>query len=132
MRESRFVRWYLPPIVWGSLLLVLTSMPKLSPPSLGVRLQDKIYHFAFYAVLGFLWVRAAAEGKKARVSLALRSSLLFASLFAALDELHQLLIPGRFADFADFIANVAGLFAGIFLFKTLFNRKLSKENSFIE
>lgn len=125
MRESRFVRWYLPTVVWGSLLLILTSLPKLTPPSLGVKMQDKIYHFGFYAVLGFLWVRAATEGKKARFSFALWSSLLFASLFAALDELHQLLIPGRFADFADFIANVAGLFAGIFLFKTLFNKRLS-------
>ncbi len=125
MRESRFVRWYLPPVVWGSLLLILTSLPKLTPPSLGVQLQDKIYHFAFYAVLGFLWVRAATEGKKARFCFALRSSLLFASLFAALDELHQLLIPGRFADFADFIANVVGLIAGVFVFKILFNKRLS-------
>ncbi|OPZ72070.1 MAG: VanZ like family protein [bacterium ADurb.Bin478] len=125
MRESRFVRWYLPTVVWGSLLLILTSLPKLTPPSLGVKLQDKIYHFVFYAVLGFLWVRAATEGNRARLSCALWSSLLYASLFAALDELHQLLIPGRFADFADFIANVLGLCAGIFLFKILFNRKLS-------
>ena len=125
MRKSRFVRWYLPPVVWGSLLLILTSLPKLTPPSLGVQLQDKIYHFAFYAVLGFLWVRAATEGKKARFCFALWSSLLFASLFAALDELHQLLIPGRFADFADFIANVVGLIAGVFVFKILFNKRLS-------
>ncbi|NLP12282.1 VanZ family protein [bacterium] len=107
------------------MLLILTSLPKLTPPSLGVRLEDKIYHFAFYAVLGFLWVRAATEGKRARLSFALWSSQLFASLFAALDELHQLLIPGRFADFTDFIANVVGLLTGIIIFKILFNNRLS-------
>ena len=52
LREKLY--WQLPAWLWGLLIFVLTSLPKLSPPSLGFELEDKLYHLIVYAVWAFL------------------------------------------------------------------------------
>jgi VanZ family protein len=128
MRKTRFIYWYLPAIVWGSLLIVLTSLPKLTPPSLGFKMEDKVYHLAFYVIFGFLWARAVIQGRIEKLQSGLLRSGLFASIFAGLDELHQLFIPGRQCDFGDALADISGVVMALFLFKILFNRYLSIKN----
>jgi len=129
MRKFRFFYWYLPAIMWGGLLILLTSLPDLSAPELGIEIEDKIYHLLFYAAFAFLWARADIQGKSARFKLGLLRSGLFLSAFACLDELHQLVIPGRDCSFADGIADILGIILGLFLFKILFNRMLSFERA---
>ena len=95
---------------WVLLTFTLTSIPN---PDFGPSFpgEDKIAHFLFYGVSGFLfvlWRREAGEGA-ARAAL---SAALFGLLLGAVDEFHQQWIPGRSMDLLDWAADAAGGAAG--------------------
>ena len=97
---------------WVALTLTLTSIPN---PEFGPTFPgaDKIAHFGFYGVAGFLfvlWRREAGTGAAAAVIWA----ALFAALLGAVDEVHQQWIPGRSMDLLDWAADLAGGTAGAF------------------
>jgi VanZ family protein len=97
---------------WVALTLTLTSIPN---PEFGPSFPgaDKIAHFCFYGVAGFLfvlWRRETGTGGTAAVIWA----AIFAALLGAVDEVHQQWIPGRSMDFLDWVADFAGGTAGGF------------------
>lgn len=97
---------------WVALTLTLTSIPN---PDFGPTFPgaDKIAHFGFYGVMGFLfvlWRREIGTGAAAAVVWA----ALFAALLGAVDEFHQQWIPGRSMDLLDWAADFAGGTAGGF------------------
>lgn len=109
MKGIDFLRWYVPLILWAATILTLTSIPTLKAPDLGFGAQDKLGHLGVYYIFGLLLFRAVGKG----LILPCRSvifSILFALFFAALDELHQLFIPGRSSDVFDFFADSIGIF----------------------
>ena len=78
---------------WVALTFTLTSIPN---PEFGPLFPgaDKIAHFGFYGVMGFLfvlWRREIGTGAAAAVVWA----AIFAALLGAVDEFHQQWIPGR-------------------------------------
>lgn len=98
--------------VWVALTLTLTSIPN---PEFGPSFPgaDKIAHFGFYGVMGFLFVLWRTEigtGAAAAVVWA----AIFAALLGAVDEFHQQWIPGRSMDLLDWVADFAGGTAGGF------------------
>ena len=98
--------------VWVALTLFLTSIPN---PEFGPTFPeaDKIAHFGFYGVGGFLfalWRREAGAGAAATVIW----TAIFAALLGAVDEVHQQWIPGRSMDLLDWVADLAGGTAGGF------------------
>ncbi|CAN5467880.1 hypothetical protein BH10BAC6_BH10BAC6_17720 [soil metagenome] len=94
------------PVALASIgLFALSHQPNLKPPELGFAWQDKLYHAIAYACYGgtIAWATSTS---------ALRRALWIVgagTLFAASDEWHQSFIPGRFAEVADFCADVVGL-----------------------
>jgi VanZ family protein len=97
---------------WVALMLTLTSIPN---PDFGPTFPgaDKIAHFGFYGVAGFLfvlWRRETGTGAAAAVILA----AIFAALLGAVDEVHQQWIPGRTMEILDWEADLAGGTAGAF------------------
>ena len=98
--------------VWVALTLTLTSIPnpEFFPLSPGA---DKVAHFGFYGVAGFLfvlWRREIGTGAVAAVL----SAAIFAALLGAVDEFHQQWIPGRSMELLDWVADFAGGTAGGF------------------
>ncbi len=93
-------------MVWG--LFYLGSKPVAV--GLFVAPWDKVAHGLFFSALTApLWV--AARG---RAPLLIVIAVI---LVGGLDELHQTTLPGRTADWGDFIADaLAGIGAGYFLF----------------
>ncbi len=96
-----------------ALTFVLTSIPnpKFQVPIPGA---DKLEHLAFYGVTGFffaLWRRESGASFKRAIA----HALLFTAIVGALDEAHQLWIPGRFADPLDWLADTAGGGSGALL-----------------
>ena len=91
--------------MWALLILAATSVPGESVPATGIAGIDKVVHFLLYAVLGALTARALPAARRVRHVVL---SLLAISAFAALDEWHQQIIPGRSADLADWAADVTG------------------------
>lgn len=97
---------------WVALTLTLTSIPdpEFGPSFPGA---DKIAHFGFYGVAGFLFVLWRREtGKGAAVAVVWAA--IFAALLGAVDEYHQQWIPGRSMDLLDWVADFAGGTAGGF------------------
>lgn len=99
-------------IGWACVILVLTSWP--SPPVVVPRFTglDKVAHFAVYAVLGYLVARALHVPATLRTRL---NSLTAMAIFAFVDELHQVVIPGRSASIWDWTADLTGATAGLLI-----------------
>ena len=72
----------------------------------------KIAHFCMYAALGALFAFESLYHKRSwRVHLLL--PWLFATLYAASDELHQSFVPGRGPLFSDVVLDSCGSFCGV-------------------
>jgi VanZ family protein len=76
--------------------------------------MDKILHFSAYAIMGFLFLRAA-RSFWAKTSLGILAiiAIIASSIFGIGDEFHQLSVPSRRIDLLDIWANVAGSILGV-------------------
>jgi VanZ family protein len=111
--------WYqVPAIFWLILIFVLSSIPNLTGPDLKFKLQDKFYHFIFYAIFGFLIGRAFFF--QSRFQQLKNNFLIFGIVFGALyamsDEVHQYFVPGRTMSPWDALADIAGVIFGLMIF----------------
>ena len=107
---NRFRAWG-PAAAWAALLFFLSALPAVSSPA-RLPFGDKIGHFALYAVLGLLlaWGRSRAAAPVAHVIL-----IAIGALYGLTDEWHQMFVPGRVPDVADWIADVAGFCYGFLM-----------------
>jgi VanZ family protein len=106
-------RW-LPAVIWGAAILVVSSLPRMD---LAPRLFpgcDKVLHFIEYSILGMGLRYWSGGGKPLFIT--------GGAGFAALDEFHQKYVPGRHASLLDWVADVSGLVVG-FLIYGLFMKK---------
>ena len=103
-------RW-IAPTLWAILIEVLTSWP--NPPTVGFLPAgtDKVIHFKLYAVFAVLVARAAKSGTPPVRTMAIVALALVA--WGAVDEWHQIFIPGRGADAVDWTADSLGVMTGL-------------------
>jgi len=97
-------------LIYAGLIFVVSSIPKLVPPPLGFRLEDKVYHFIEYSIFSFLLFLAFSKAKTDffKKNVFLLSSLIGIA-YAFSDEFHQRFVPGRSYDFFDFLADCLGI-----------------------
>lgn len=100
--------------IWGAvlgycaLIFFLSSQQDLTVPEV-FSATDKIAHLLEYGGLGWLCARAARAEWPGWTNLAVvLVTLLFAGVYGASDEWHQLYVPGRFAELSDLLADVGG------------------------
>jgi VanZ family protein len=101
---------------------VLTSLPSDQLPS--VEVSDKVNHFLAFFVLGF-FLNLALKYQNKFPTLkrnVILITILIASFYGLLDELHQLLVPGRSAEVLDWIADFVGAVTGSLLAEFIYNR----------
>lgn len=96
-------------IVW------LSHKQSLEPPFILFAHQDKVFHFLEFAGLGFA-LHLNRDMFRNRPFL---WSSLSGLCWAALDEVHQHYVPGRYCDILDFSADAAGLLTSLALFRYL-------------
>lgn len=96
-----------PPLVWLLLIWTLSSLPGNHLPAPKIIGFDKLAHVGVYFMLGLLTNRMLRLLGISRKNFWWIYLILAAS--AALDELHQYLIPQRSVSIWDFVANSAGL-----------------------
>lgn len=114
MRASarRFLAYWLPVVLYCLAIFVQSSFPSQVRPS-GIPMADKLLHMSGYALLAVLVFRASAGTRpEAPLSRAWVWSVLFASIYGALDEFHQSFVPSRSADAADILSDTAGALLG--------------------
>lgn len=114
LSNNTFLLIYLPLVVYWIGLFVLTTIPVESMPRL-FEYQDKIEHFVAYGVLAFLLTLTLSFQKRSNLlsSKAFLFAFIFILAYGAVDELHQLIVPGRYCDFYDWIADSVGGSLGI-------------------
>ena len=97
-------------LIYAALIFIISTLPRLTPPPLGFRFEDKVYHFVEYSIFSFLLFLAFF---KAETGFFRKNVFLFSSLigiaFAYSDEFHQRFVPGRSYDFYDFLADCLGV-----------------------
>jgi len=95
---------------WVLLTLTLTSIPN---PEFGPTFPgaDKVAHFGFYGVAGFLFVLWRRESGNGAAAAALCAAVL-AALLGGIDEVHQRWIPGRSMELLDWVCDFTGGAAG--------------------
>ena len=93
-------------------IFILSSIPGLTPPPLGLAWQDKVYHFLEYAVLSLLLYLGLSSSAKERLKkYAHLLSILIGLVYAATDEIHQAFVTNRQGDFWDWVADGVGVIA---------------------
>ncbi len=118
--SERFRKFYLPPILYGFLILTVSSI-SIKAPDLNAGFQaDKLFHMLEYCVFALLVMRALSHSPE----ISLRNNrliltVLFVGLFGLLDEAYQSLIPNRSSSIFDAAADSAGGILGslFYLFK---------------
>jgi VanZ family protein len=113
-----FLIYQSPPILFAIFLFVYSSIPDPFDIKLNFGLEDKLKHFAVYAVFGFLIVRAlyytfgSAELKRKIILWA----IIVGVVYGVSDEIHQYFVPGRNANYYDVLADSFGVIFGVFVF----------------
>jgi len=116
-------RYLVPVFAWAFLIFLFSSIPGKDIPRLFTN-EDIFFHFAVYAVLGWLIIRALKNycpglSWPQRICLAAMLGL----LYAVSDEFHQLFVPNRHASVLDILVDGLGGLTGSILFM---NRVLDK------
>jgi VanZ family protein len=103
---KRAVGLWGPVLAFMSLIFYLSSQPDVPlPPGVG----DKPTHSIAYSILGVLIVRALAGGLPARIGGATAlAAIVLTTAYGVSDEVHQMFVPGREADFNDVVADAIG------------------------
>lgn len=114
--------------VYTATLLIGTHLPGSAVQN-SFSGNDKILHFSAYAVLSLLAFNFMST---CSVGSLRRFLLLFFSLavFAALDELTQIPVPGRFGEWGDWWADLAGIFVSLASAACLAQYRRSRLTSF--
>ncbi len=105
---------YLPLTIYWIFLFFLTTLPVDSVPQI-FNSQDKIEHFLAYLILSFLLTLSLHFQKRNLIVSKnyILFSIIFLILYATIDEVHQIFIPGRYCDIIDWTADVLGSISGV-------------------
>jgi VanZ family protein len=92
--------------------------------SISVGVSDKIEHFGAYGLLGvFLFLALKFQNQYTLFNkFPATFTVLIASIYGVIDELHQLIIPGRSAEFFDWFADFTGSVLAVIILNYIFRK----------
>lgn len=102
-------------------LFAATHIPGSAMPNTG-GLSDKLLHVIAYGILTFLlllFLNSKIAIKRATWPWTYLRALLVVVAYAVADELLQIPIPGRYAEFRDWIADLLGILSGLTIWSLL-------------
>lgn len=120
LRDHKNYLVRLPLILYWIILFILTSLPTgLAIETRDV--SDKVLHFGAYGLLSvLLYLNLYFQNKSNLLSsYAGLFTILIASFYGVLDEIHQMLVPGRSAEFLDWFADFTGSLTAVLITKYL-------------
>ena len=119
-RKKLFV--YAPLIIYWTILFIATTLPVENIATFAI--SDKIHHLVAYFILSALLYLTLIYQRKSKTlfTYAPSATIILASIYGALDEIHQIFVPGRFADILDWLADLAGTLLGVLLISYLIKK----------
>jgi len=114
LKRNRTKVLIIPLIIYWLIILIGTSLPADSFAD-SIELSDKVKHFVAYmglAVILGLNLHFQERWKLAK-NFYIILTFFICITYGVVDELHQTLIPNRFAEFFDWVADSLGALAGI-------------------
>jgi len=128
MNFNKIIFYRLPLILYCIFIFWQSSYP--SPDSLPSFLfSDKIMHFAGYALLGGLVIRALyKEELNLSRGWLIFSAIVFSVLYGLSDEIHQSFVAQRSADALDFAADAAGSAVGVVIYSLGMKKPVNKNS----
>jgi VanZ family protein len=114
-----------PALVWSATIFVLSSLPGSAYPHTDLPNADKLVHLVLYATLGAACGRALVLRllSPQRPAMIIGIAAALATVYGVTDELHQLFVAGRSADWRDALTDAGGALLGAALAVTLWSRR---------
>lgn len=115
---TRYLNAWLPPLVWANIIFFLSDqrvLPQFETSGLEF-FTKKLAHLTVYAILYLLFFRATTikspliRNKKIQLLI----PLVLCLIYAISDELHQSLVPGRYATIRDVGFDMLGVASAFF------------------
>ncbi len=102
-----------PAIFFAALIFIFSSLPGDKLPEIRFDLGDKFIHAIVFGLFGIFLYHAFRFSRS--ISKPYLATLFVGIVYAVLDEIHQLFVPGRSCEIGDFIADSLGIiiFAGL-------------------
>ena len=107
--------WWFLPLGWMALIWALSAQSDLFV-AVSSQLRDIlawVAHFSEFAILAALLWQALHKTGRLDEQTVLAAAFFGAALFAAIDEIHQVFVPGRTPDVRDLLVDVAGILAAL-------------------
>jgi len=124
-RGFRVIYFVLPIFLFAGAIYYISSLSKVSVPSLGIDFEDKLIHMFVYFIFGWLLIRALHFGKHESISKKLMMfSILIGLLYGFSDEIHQYFVPGRSSEFWDWLADAIGILIGTEFYRRFYKFEL--------
>ena len=114
---------HLPLLIYWIILFILTSLPTgLAIETRDV--SDKLLHFGAYGLLSvLLYLNMYFQNKFIKLkNNPATFTLVIASIYGLLDEIHQMFVPGRSAEFLDWVADFSGSLVAVLITGYIINR----------
>lgn len=114
-KKKSAVFYWLPVFLWCAVIFYLSSIPDLRSDfsSQWDYVLRKLAHITEYAILAFLFFRAASQYISTRRAIAYGA--LLALTFALTDEYHQTFVSGRSGNLFDVSIDSIGIFLSVFI-----------------
>ena len=112
----RLIKYWLPVFLCMGIIFFASNIPGYRLPQ-AFSFQSVLYHF--FAYMGLAWfLNRALKNTCPQIGIpqAFFLALIFAGLYGASDELHQLFIAGRSASIFDVFIDTLGSFLGCMLY----------------
>ncbi len=121
---KKYIVYHFPWQILMAALFFQSSISQIPIPDIGIDWFDKILHFVVFGILGFLMARSLkyANFKQLNSNFVIWS-IIICSIYGAMDEIHQLYVPGRFATVGDWVADVLGIIVFVLLYQKILSRR---------
>ena len=132
LKENRKKVLLIPLIIYWIIILIGTTIPADAFVDV-VELSDKVEHFiAYFGLAVLLGLNLYFQEKWKKISLYyIVATLVICLTYGVLDELHQLFVPNRMAEFWDWVADSLGTITGLFV-TSIFLQKIIKNKNLSE
>jgi VanZ family protein len=122
--KTRLRFWYsLPAVLIAVTIFWLSNATHPEFPHIGIEWEDKIAHSLAYFIFGISLIMFLLSNTKwdSRNKIAI-VTIIIGALYGFSDELHQYFIPGRDAEFLDWVADIVGISISLIFIKILKNK----------